>query len=109
MRYPGLPAARPWHGVARQVRQALAKHARRIVELEHLRGSLEIRARRAMEECDQIKAIFSSVSEPILAVNDYNELIPGQPERRRGAPPGTQHAEKRALANWCSARSWSAC
>ena len=61
--------------IAEVMKQTLLKYGRHIQELEHQRTALEVRCRRAKDECEQIKAILAEVDEPILAVNDYSEVI----------------------------------
>lgn len=98
-RIPPLPASSAWHGVAQQIRQALVGLAGRAEELEHLRSAQEIRCRRALEECEQVRAIFSSVPEPILAVNDYSELVLANRSAEELLRFDAERVENRALAN----------
>jgi two-component system phosphate regulon sensor histidine kinase PhoR len=72
---PPLPARNPWHRVAERVREAFLDHRRRLRELEHARTAANIRCRRATAQTEQIKAIFSGLPEPILAIDDYHELV----------------------------------
>jgi len=72
---PPLPPTHPQAPLIASVKEALSAHLRRIQELEHARAALEVRCRRAVAQCEQIKAIFSYLAEPILAVDDYNELL----------------------------------
>jgi len=72
---PELPPKHPQAAAMARVKEALSAHLRRIQELEHARAALEVRCRRAVAQAEQIKAIFSYLAEPILAVDDYNELL----------------------------------
>jgi len=70
-----LPADNPWCGIAGRVRQTLLEHCRRQQELEHKRAALEVRCHRATTQSGQITSIFSELAEPILAVDDYGEVV----------------------------------
>ncbi|HUT09066.1 MAG TPA: ATP-binding protein [Thermoguttaceae bacterium] len=72
---PPLPEGNPWSEVAALVRETLSERCRRLEELEHARAVADIRYRRASTECERIRTILSELSEPILAVDDYDELV----------------------------------
>jgi len=93
-----LTASSPWHDIAGLVQETILRHCRRIQELEHLRTASEIRYRRAKDECEQIKTIFAGVAEPILAVNDYNELVLTNQSAEDLLHLDAERAEDRALA-----------
>ncbi len=65
----------PWSQVLEQVHQAFRDHGRQIQNLEQARSALEIRCRRATSEAAQIKGILSSLPEPILVADSYDELV----------------------------------
>ncbi len=71
---PPLPVGNPWSETAGRVGEVLQQCCRRTQELKHSRTAWEIRYRRAVTELEQIKAVFSALAEPILAVDDYDEL-----------------------------------
>ncbi len=78
----GGPAAPPlpdksekWHNIALQVGGMLDEHRQRFADLEHSRTSQEIRVRRVTAEYERIRAILSGVSDPIIAIDDYDEMV----------------------------------
>jgi len=72
---PALPAGNRSAAIAQQVSETILRLRRRIEELEHSRTASGIRLRRAAAESTQIKAIFSELAEPILAIDEYNEVV----------------------------------
>ncbi len=70
-----LPADNPWSGVANRVREVFLEARQRTQELKHTRSAWEIRCHRATDQQEQIKAIFSGLDEPILAIDAYDELM----------------------------------
>lgn len=64
-----------WQGIARRVGEILDEHRRRVEDLEHSRTAQDIRVRRITAEYDRIKAILSGMSDPIIAIDDYDELV----------------------------------
>jgi len=72
---PPLPTDRAWSDVAGRLQELLLDYCRRTQELKHTRTAWEIRYLRLKTQCDQIKAILSGLSEPILAVDDYHEVM----------------------------------
>jgi len=95
---PALPADNPLAAVASRVRAALVTQCQRLQELEHARTALEVRCRRAAAQAERIQAIFSGLSEPILAVDDYNELLLANRSAEELFHLDTQNAGIRALA-----------
>ena len=72
---PPLPADNPLSDVVGRVRAAFLECCHRLQELEHTRASSEIRCRKAVTQAEQIKTILSGLAEPILAIDDYDELV----------------------------------
>ncbi len=72
---PPLPNDHPLASAVAEVRQALLAHCRQLQELEHNRTASEIRCRRAAAEANRIKTIFTELSQPILVVDGYDELV----------------------------------
>ncbi len=95
---PPLPATHPQAQAIGRLREALSAHLRRIQELEHVRAALEVRCRRALAQYEQIKAIFSHLAEPIVVVDDYNELLLANRSAQELFGFETGKAEDRALA-----------
>jgi two-component system phosphate regulon sensor histidine kinase PhoR len=76
---PPLPAGSPFGPLVDRVRQALVGRCREVQDLEHTQTALSIRARRAASQCEQVKAILSSMADPIIAVDAYDELVLANP------------------------------
>jgi len=72
---PSLPADSPWADVAGRFRKLLEEYARRTEELKHTRTAWEVRYHRAKARSEQTAAILSELDEPILAVDDYGEVV----------------------------------
>jgi two-component system phosphate regulon sensor histidine kinase PhoR len=76
---PRLPAHEPWRELARTFGDVLAKHAGSQAEWEQVKTTLEIRCRRVTDQCQRLAALVASVADPILAVDDYDELLLANP------------------------------
>ena len=72
---PSLPAEHPLSSMAEQIRNTILDYKRRVQDLEHARTTQEIRCLRSMTQAEQIKNIFEGLSDPILAIDDYDELV----------------------------------
>ena len=94
---PPLSPDSPWRPLAEQLRQALVKHCERLQELEHARTALEIRYRRATSQYGEIRAILAGLSEPILAIDRFDELLLANPAAEALFDLQTQDPEQRAV------------
>jgi two-component system, OmpR family, phosphate regulon sensor histidine kinase PhoR len=72
---PPLAASSPFAAVAHRLHETFRNYCLRIQDLEHARSALEVRCRRATTQTEQIREIFSAISDPILAVDDYRDLV----------------------------------
>ncbi len=72
---PPLSSYNPWYAIADHVRQTVLNLSGQVQDLEHTCAASEIRIRRATDECLKIKKIFSELSEPIVVIDDYDELV----------------------------------
>ncbi|MFV1966446.1 MAG: sensor histidine kinase [Pirellulaceae bacterium] len=72
---PKLDENSPWRPVFISVRQCLTEFAQRADEMEHACVSAEVRLRRLTKEHLQVAGILDNLAEPVLAVNNYDELI----------------------------------
>jgi two-component system phosphate regulon sensor histidine kinase PhoR len=66
--------------------------------LEHSRTAANIRYGRATDQTEQIKSIFSGLAEPILAIDDYDELVLANRSAEELFQFHAQDSETRALA-----------
>lgn len=75
MGLPPLPPENSWYQLSEQIRQTLASLHQRIETLEQSRTLADIRSRRTALQAEQMRQILSVLVEPILAVDDYDEIV----------------------------------
>jgi two-component system phosphate regulon sensor histidine kinase PhoR len=95
---PPLPGDNPWSQIAQRVRTTVEQCRQRTRELKHTRTAWEIRCRRATAECRRIKAILSGLSDPILAVDDFDELLLANAAAEQLFGFDAETAEQRSIA-----------
>ncbi|MBN1591340.1 MAG: PAS domain-containing protein [Pirellulales bacterium] len=76
---PSLPVNHPLRDVADRLTVLLIEVCEKVQELEHVRNAADIHCRRASDERDRIKAILHGIEEPILAIDQFDELILANP------------------------------
>ncbi|MBN1396019.1 MAG: PAS domain S-box protein [Pirellulales bacterium] len=95
---PPLRTGTPWDETAEVVREAISELRRRIADLERSRTAAELRSRRAAERESRMRKVFAAIADPILVIDDYDELLLAN----RGAEElfgfETDKAECKALA-----------
>ncbi len=72
---PSLSADHPMSNLAEQIRNILLDYKRRVEDLEHTRTAQEVHCLRAVKQAEQIKSIFEGLTDPILAIDEYDELV----------------------------------
>jgi len=92
-----LPPENPWRGVARQIHETIAGLRQRVQDLEHARTSLEVRCHRVTQQADQIRQILSGLTDPILAIDDYDEIVLANRSAERLFQIEPEKAETKAL------------
>ncbi len=97
-RLPPLPPGHPLLGASQLLVRSLRTHLERLKDAEHDRTALEIRCRRAQAQCEQIKGILSGLSDPILAIDDYEEVVLANPRAETLFGADAMASEDRALA-----------
>ena len=97
-RLPVLSAGRFWHTISSQISRALAEMAARIEEVEHVRRTTDIRARRASCEYHRIKAILENLEDPVIAIDNYDELVLANPRAEALLNVDGKDTHNRALA-----------
>ena len=80
---PELDPKSPWFASLNLVKEFLAQHANRVLELDHARAALEIRYRRAQAQCERMSRVVASLSEPVMAVDHYDTLLLANPSARK--------------------------
>jgi two-component system phosphate regulon sensor histidine kinase PhoR len=78
-RLPTLSSTHPLCQQGARLGEAIRQLCQRLHELEHARTAAEVRCRRAVAEAEQIRAIFANFSDPLFAVDEYNELVLANP------------------------------
>ena len=61
--------------LAEQIRNTILEYKRRAEDLEHARTAQEVHCLRAVTRAEQIKNIFEGLADPILAIDEYDELV----------------------------------
>ena len=72
---PALGAAGPLREAVGRLTQRVSQFGQRLQELEHVRAAAEVRAHRLATERQQIAEILASLSDPVLAIDHYDELV----------------------------------
>lgn len=95
---PPIARSNPWRALADRVEETLIRHCGRLQELEHARAALEIRCQRAHDECQRIKAILAGLSNPVIAIDEFDEVAVINPAAEELL--GVEHyaTESRAIA-----------
>lgn len=73
--FPTLSLGNPWRNVFLRLRETFANYSAKLEEGELARAGAEVRARRAAAERDQLLEIVSGLTDPLLAVGPYGELL----------------------------------
>jgi two-component system phosphate regulon sensor histidine kinase PhoR len=73
--FPCLPSGHPLGRAARQIRDSYATLVERLDSLEQSRVAIDVRCRRAVQESERIRNVLAGMAEPILAVDQYDELV----------------------------------
>lgn len=88
-----------WNDLCRQLYEKVQTLSARTAELEQSHAALEIRARRQESHAQRVEAILAGLPEPVLAINDYDELILSNPSANRLLEIEADSTEDRALAH----------
>jgi two-component system phosphate regulon sensor histidine kinase PhoR len=88
----------PWTDTCRRVSGQLADLRLQLVELEAVRASTELRARRQEARADQAGAILSALPEPVIAIDGYDELLLANASAAELFDLRLESGEHRALA-----------
>ena len=95
---PPLSPNNPWFDLAERVRDTIMRLYRRIEELEDVQASLEVRCRRAAAEAERMTRILDGLADPILAVDDYDEVVLANHSAEELLQIDMEKAETKALA-----------
>ena len=94
---PPLSPGHPWQALAEQIGAAFRQYHARLQDLEHRRAALEIRCGRATAQYEKIRSIFANLPEPILAIDDYEEVVLANASAEALFPGAGETPEARAL------------
>lgn len=72
---PSLRPSDPWHSVFTRIAECMVLYDERIEQAEHGKSALEIRAHRATERCANLEAIVAGLPEPVVAVDEYDDIL----------------------------------
>jgi len=86
-----------WTAVYSRLRERLVECTRRLEEAEQSRAALEIRSRRNEARSQKISSILASLSEPVIAVDGYDELVLANRSAEKLFAISPENTQKRAL------------
>lgn len=95
---PPIARNNPWRALADRVEETLVKCCGRLQELEHSRAALEIRCQRASDRYERIKAILTGLTDPVLAINEFDELVLANPAAQTLLGLDAERPENQTLA-----------
>lgn len=95
---PRLDRNSAWKPEVERLRERLAELGGRLAETEHARTALELRARRFDTQYDRVSAVLDGISDPILVVDEYDELILANREAERLFGIDPRSTAERAVA-----------
>jgi two-component system phosphate regulon sensor histidine kinase PhoR len=72
-----------WRELCHRVRQRLAEFAQDVEELEMARSAADVRVRRTAVERDQLREILSGLTDPVLAVDQFGEIVLANPSAEK--------------------------
>jgi two-component system phosphate regulon sensor histidine kinase PhoR len=96
---PSLPNDHAWRSVLHRLRECLLSYGRRLEEAEHARASAEVRIKRLADDRDHVTEILASLSDPVLAIDNFDELVLANPSAEKLLDIRREGTGKRALAS----------
>lgn len=94
---PTLAEDNPWHSVFTRVRDCIQLYNDRLHEAEHNRACADVRSRRAVAEIEQRNSILNGLTEPVVAIDAYDEIVLTNPSAERLLNIQSANTETRAL------------
>ncbi len=92
-----LSLSHPWHSVYARLRDQMVEQRRRLIEAENCRARAEIRTQKVASERRQIAEILGNLQDPVLAIDQYDELLMANPSAEQLLRFSSKKAETRAL------------
>lgn len=87
-----------WRDLCQKVRHRLAEFAQRTAELEMTKAANDVRVRRIAAERDQLSDILAGLTDPVLAVDQFGDVVVANPSAERLLAIKTDRLEHRALS-----------
>ncbi len=94
---PTLDASDAWRSVFEQVHRTLAKYAAETQKAEVARATAEMRAQRSCQRVDYLEHILSEMPQPIVAVNEFDDVLISNTNATKLFGIGDNSVEHRAL------------
>ena len=95
---PQAMPSRPWADICSRFSDQLDRYRAQLVELEAARASLELRARRNEARAEQVGAILSALPEPVIAIDNYDEVVLANDSAAKLFDISSQSNPQRALS-----------
>jgi two-component system phosphate regulon sensor histidine kinase PhoR len=92
-----LPTNHPWCGALHRIRELITDQARRLRDAEQARAKAEIRYQKLAAERKQLAEILANLNDPVVAVDQYDELVLANPSAEQTLNFSTKSTDKRAL------------
>jgi two-component system phosphate regulon sensor histidine kinase PhoR len=73
----------PWRELCHRLRERMAELARQADEVEMARAGVEVRIRRITAERDQLREIVAGLSDPVLAIDPFGEVVLANPSAEK--------------------------
>jgi two-component system phosphate regulon sensor histidine kinase PhoR len=96
-RLPALPPTNYWRSVAARVHDTLTERGRWIQDQYHACTAMEVRLSRVVAELARIHRVLAGVPDPVLAVDEFGEVLFANPSAEDLFGFNAQKAEDRAM------------
>jgi len=93
-----LSANNSWQPILHRLHQHLAEIGNQLSDLAQQRASIESRSRRFQAQTERIESILAGLSEPVLAIDSYDELVLSNTSAQELFDLPNTSTESRALA-----------
>jgi two-component system, OmpR family, phosphate regulon sensor histidine kinase PhoR len=74
---------RAWRELCNRVQTRLIEFAKRAEQVEMARAAIEVRTRRTAAERDQLSEILAGLTDPVLAVDQFGEIVLANPSAEK--------------------------
>jgi two-component system phosphate regulon sensor histidine kinase PhoR len=97
-RIPPVPPTDDWRSVRERVCAALTARGRWVQDQYHLRTAMEVRVTRAMGELARIQRVLAGVPDPVLAFDEFGDVLFANPSAETLFGFDAQRTEQRAMS-----------